>query len=113
MQPLWYRTEVKQTIAKLESDVSSRDEQIELLRSRLQKLIDDQKRNDGATKEEDELIAILQERITEFEEEKAESEAEDRRQNARIEELEDKLEAQQSRFEALMNRVQSLLPKKQ
>ena len=112
VQPLWYRTEVKQTIAKLETDVSSRDDQIELLRSRLEQLIEDQKRNSGATKEEDELIAMLQERITELEDEKAESEAEDQRQNARIEELEDKLEAQQSRFEALMNRVQSLLPKK-
>ena len=110
VQPLWYRTGVKQTIAKLETDVSSRDEQIELLKTRLQKLIDDQNRNNGATKQEDELIAILQERITELEEEKAESEAEDQRQNARIEELEDKLKAQQSRFEALMNRVQSLLP---
>ena len=112
VQPLWYRTEVKQTIAKLETDVSSRDDQIELLRSRLEQLIEDQKRNSGATKEENELIAMLQERITELEDEKAESEAEDQRQNARIEELEDKLEAQQSRFEALMNRVQSLLPKK-
>ena len=109
VQPLWYRTEVKQTIAKLESDVSSRDEQIELLKSRLQKLIDDQKSNNGAAQEEDELIAILQKRITELEDEKAESEAEDQRQNARIEELEDKLEAQESRFDALMDRVQSLL----
>ena len=109
MQPLWYRTEVKQTIAKLESDVSSRDEQIELLKSRLQKLIDDQKSNNGAAQEGDELIAILQKRITELEDEKAESEAEDQRQNARIEELEDKLEAQESRFDALMDRVQSLL----
>ena len=103
---------MKQTIAKLETDVSSRDDQIELLKTRLQKLIDDQNRSNGATKQEDELIAMLQERITELEDEKAESEAEDQRQNARIEELEDKLEAQQSRFEALTNRVQSLLPKK-
>ena len=111
VQPLWYRTEVKQTIAKLETDVSSRDEQIELLRSRLEKLIDDQNRNNGETKEEDELIAMLQQRITELEDEKAESEAEDQQQNARIEELEDKLEEQESRFEALMDRVQSLLSK--
>ncbi|MDA0258255.1 MAG: YadA-like family protein, partial [Cyanobacteria bacterium] len=45
VQPLWYRTEVKQTIAKLETDVSSRDEQIELLKTRLKKLIDDQNRS--------------------------------------------------------------------
>ena len=42
MQPLWHVTEVNQPIAKLESDVSSRDEQIELLKSRLQKLMDEQ-----------------------------------------------------------------------
>ena len=91
-------TATQPSIAKLETDVSSRDHQIELLRSRLEQLIEDQKRNSGATKEENELIAMLQERITELEDEKAESEAEDQRQNARIEELEDKLEAQQSRF---------------
>ena len=75
MQPLWYGTEVRQPIPKRESDVSSRDENIELLQSRLQKLINEQKGNSGATQEKDELISMLQARITELENEKAESEA--------------------------------------
>ena len=100
---------MKQPIAKLESDVSSRDEQIEFLKSRLQKLINEQKGNNWATQEKDELIDMLQARITELEDEKAESEAEDRRHHAWVEELEDKHEAQESHFDALMDRVQSLL----
>ena len=98
-------------IAAVVSDVSSRDNQIELLKSQLEKLIDDQKPRNGSTKSENALIAILQERITELEDEKAKAKAEDQQQNTRIEELEDKLEEQESRFEALMDRVQSLLSK--
>ena len=58
MQPLWYRTEVKQTIAKLQSDVSSRDQQIDDLKSRLEQLIDEQQFNENSSSSE--LITMLQ-----------------------------------------------------
>jgi len=111
VQPLWYRTEVKQTIAKLQDDVSSRDQQIDNLKTRLEQLIDSQKgdisRQDESTTE---LIAMLQQRIRELEAERKKSEEEDDRQNAKIEELQQKLVNQENRFEAMMKRLQSMLP---
>ena len=113
VQPLWYRTEVSQTIAKLQDDVSSRDEQIDELKTRLEQLIDAQ---ESEIKEPDhansELIALLQKRIQDLEHERQQSEEEDDRQNAQIKTLQQKLMDQETRFDALMQKLQSMLPSK-
>ena len=121
-QALWYRTEVKDTIAKLQSDVVFRDEQIDSLKSKLERLIEQQQQLDPqpqAAEPTSELIALLQQRIDELEEEKRQSAREDDQQNAQINELKEKLakqetrfEEQETRFEAMMKKLQSLLPGK-
>ena len=114
-QALWYRTEVKDTIAKLQSDVVSRDEQIDSLKSRLELLIEQQQKlqpRPQAAEFTDNLIALLQQRIDELEEEKRKSALEDDKQNTQINELKRKLANQQTRFEAMMKKLQSLLPGK-
>ena len=114
VQALWYRTEVTDTIAKLQSDVSSRDEQIDNLKSKLDLLIEQQKQanpHSQAAEPTSDLIAMLQQRIDELEEEKRQSALEDDKQNTQINELKEKLTKQETRFEAMMKKLQSFLPK--
>ena len=108
----WYRSEVKQEISKLQEDLSSRDQQIQDLKTRLEQLMQVPPSNRAASQANDDIIAALKKRIDELEEEKRQSALEDDRQNAEIEELKDKLEQQETRFEALMRQLQSLLPKR-
>ena len=103
--PLWYRTEVKQEISKLQDDLSSRDQQIQDLKTRLEQLMQAPSTNAPASQANDEIIAALQERINVLEQEKRKAEQEKReaaqeneRQNAQIEALETKLADQESRF---------------
>ena len=107
--PLWYRTEVKQEISKLQVDLSSRDQQIQDLKTRLEQLMQAPSTNAPASQANDEIIALLKQRIAELEEEKKRSEEEDQRQNAQIEALEKKLADQESRFEKMMKRIQSMV----
>ena len=121
VQALWYRTEVTDTIAQLQSDVSSRDKQIDNLKSKLDLLIEQQKQanpHSQAAEPTSDLIAMLQQRIDELEEEKHQSALEDdkqnaqiNKQNAQINELKEKLATQETRFEAMMKKLQSFLPK--
>ena len=118
MQPLWYRTEVKHTIAKLQNDVVSRDQQIDTLKSKLELLIEQQNQTKTnpqhqATDSNSSLIAMLQQRIDELEQEKQQAEQNDQQQDNRIKELEQKLADQESRFTTLMKRLQGMLPKQQ
>ena len=118
VQPLWYRTEVKHTIAKLQSDVVSRDQQIDTLKSKLELLIEQQNQTKTnpeaqAAQSNSSLIPMLQQRIDELEQEKQQAEQEDQQQDNRIKELEQKLADQESRFTALMKRLQGMLPKQQ
>ncbi len=107
--PLWYRTEVKQEISKLQDDLSSRDQQIQDLKTRLEQLMQAPPTNAPASQANDEIVALLKQRIAELEEEKKRSEEEDQRQNAQIEALEKKLADQESRFEKMMKRIQSMV----
>ena len=107
--PLWYRTEVKQEISKLQVDLSSRDQQIQDLKTRLEQLMQAPPTNGAASQASDEIVALLKQRIAELEEEKKRSEEEDQRQNAQIEALEKKLADQESRFEKMMKRIQSMV----
>ena len=107
--PLWYRTEVKQEISKLQDDLSSRDQQIQDLKTRLEQLMQAPPTNAPASQANDEIVALLKQRIAELEEEKKRSEEEDQRQNAHIEALEKKLADQESRFEKMMKRIQSMV----
>ena len=109
MQPLWYRTEVKQEIAKLNEGVKNRDQQIQDLKTRLEQLMQAPPTNGAASQASDDIVAMLKQRIAELEEEKKRSEKEDQRQNAQIEALEKKLADQESRFEKMMKRIQSLV----
>ena len=99
-QPLWYRTEVKQEISQLQSDVASRDEEIEALKAKLESLIE----NDGQSKSDSSLIAVLQDRISQLEKEKAES---DQVLKDEIEALKNQLADQERRFESILNRLQA------
>ena len=107
--PLWYRTEVKQEISKLQDDLSSRDEQIQDLKTRLEQMMQAPPTNGATSQANDEIVALLKQRIAELEEEKKRSEEEDQRQNAQIEALEKKLADQESRFEKMMKRIQSMV----
>ena len=98
VQPLWYRTEVKQEIAKLNEGVKNRDQQIQDLKTRLEQLMQAPPTNGAASQASDDIVAMLKQRIAELEEEKKRSEKEDQRQNAQIEALEKKLADQESRF---------------
>ena len=107
--PLWYRTEVKQEISKLQDDLSSRDEQIQDLKTRLEQMMQAPPTNGATSQANDEIVALLKQRIAELEEEKKRSEEEDQRQNAQIEALEKKLADQESRFEKMIKRIQSMV----
>ena len=65
-----------------------------------------------AAESTDNLIALLQQRIDELEQEKRQSALENDKQNAQINELKEKLANQETRFEAMMKKLQSLLPGK-
>ena len=81
VQALWYRTEAKETIATHQSDVSSRDQQINSLKSKLEFLIDQQKQANPQSQAADstgDLIAMLHQRIDKLEEEKRQSALEDK-----------------------------------
>ena len=118
VQSLWYRTEVNYTIAQLQSDVVSRDQQIDTLKSKLELLIEQQNQSqtnpqNQAANSNSSLITMLQQRIDELEQEKQQAEQEDQQQDNRIKELEQKLANQESRFTTLMKRLQGMLPKQQ
>ena len=112
-QLLAYRTEVDQTIDQLQEGINSRDQDIQTLKIRLEELINNQdEASVGGAEANNDLIALLQKRIDELEEEKRQSALEDERQNAQIDELKEKLVQQETRFEAIMKKLQSLMPGK-
>ena len=112
-QLLAYRTEVDQTIDQLQEGINSRDQDIQTLKTRLEELINNQDESSaGESEANNDLIALLQKRIDELEEEKRQSALEDERQNAQIDELKEKLVQQETRFEAIMKKLQSLMPGK-
>ena len=99
-QPLWYRTEVKQEISQLKSDVASRDEEIEALKTKLESLIDE----GGQSQADPSLVAMLQKRIAQLEQEKAES---DQLLRDEIDALKSQLADQERRFESILDRLQA------
>jgi hypothetical protein len=112
-QLIAYRTEVDQTMSQLQQGLNSRDEDIQNLKARLEELLNNQDNKVNVDSEaNNDLIALLQKRIDELEEEKRQSTLEDEKQNTQINELKAKLSQQETRFEALMKKLQSLLPGK-
>jgi uncharacterized coiled-coil protein SlyX len=112
-----YRTEVNNNIAKLQSDVKSRDQQIDDLKTRLEQLMNTQMGPAGAQSAQsqeatNELIAMLRSRIDQLEEEKRDAASANAKQDQKIQELENKLAEQESMFKRVMNQLKSMLPGK-
>ncbi len=110
-----YRTQVNTNIAKLQSDVKSRDQQIDDLKTRLEQLINNPSEPSGAQSAQsqeatNELIAMLRSRIDQLEKEKREAESANAKQDQRIQELENKLAEQESMFKQVMNQLKSMIP---
>ena len=109
-----YLSSIKTNINQLQSDVASRDQQIDALKRKLEQLLDHQSddlANDVASTEaNNQLIALLKQRIDELEEEKKQSHAEDARQNQVIEDLQEKLAEQESMFKRVMKQLKTLIP---
>ena len=109
-----YRSEMNANLLKLQSDVQSRDQQIDALKAKLEALLQQQPQAgaDAPTTSQatEELVAMLRERIDQLEAEKRQSAQENAQQNARIAALESKLAKQQTMFEQVMNRLKTLMP---
>ena len=100
VQPLWYRTEVKQEISQLQSDVASRDQEIEQLKSKLELMIAKSSESNASSS----MILQLKQRLAELEEQK---QASDNALKTEIQALKDQLAEQQRRFDQLMNQLQA------
>lgn len=107
-----YRVEVNNNIAKLQSDVESRDQQINELKLRLDEIISEQDnpKNESTLEATNDLISRLQARIDQLEEEKSDAQASNSLQDQKIQELESKLAKQESMFKQVMNQLKSMIP---
>ena len=97
------KPKASQTMAKL---VDQRDEQIAKLTEQLEKL----EQSAGSSEANEQLIALLRERIEELEAEKQQADAENQRQDDKIKQLESKLSQQQSLMERMMKQMKKLMP---
>ena len=68
-------------------------------------------RSAGSSEANEQLIALLRERIEELEAEKQQSDTENQRQDDKIKQLETKLSHQQSLIERMMKQMRKLMPK--
>ena len=64
----------------------------------------------GSSEANEQLIALLRERIEELEAEKLQADAENQRQDDKIKQLETKLTQQQSLMERMMKQMKKLMP---
>ena len=94
----------QQAMAKL---VDQRDQQIAKLSEQLEQL----QQSAGSSEANEQLIALLRERIEELEAEKQQADAENQRQDDKIKQLETKLSQQQSLMERMMKQMKKLMPK--
>ena len=94
----------QQAMAKL---IDNRDEQISKLTEQLEQL----KQSAGSSEANQQLIALLRERIEELEAEKQQADAENQRQDDKIKQLETKLSNQQTLMERMMKQMKKLMPK--
>ena len=94
----------QQAMAKL---VDQRDDQIANLTEQLEKL----QQSAGSSEANEQLIALLRERIEELEDEKQQADAENQRQDDKIKQLETKLSKQQSLMERMIKQMKKLMPK--
>ncbi|MFL0793575.1 MAG: YadA-like family protein, partial [Prochlorococcus sp.] len=104
-----YRSAVNINIAALQDDLKSRDQQIDKLKSQLEMVLDAQSRN-GATnftggEATNDLIALLQARISKLEDEKRRSAAENTKQDQTIAQQGEKLAKQDQKIETLEDKI--------
>ena len=92
-----------QTMAKL---VDQRDQQIAKLSEQLEQL----QQSADSSEANQQLVALLKERIEELEAEKEQADAENQRQDDKIKQLETKLSQQQSLMERMMKQMKKLMP---
>ena len=112
--PLGKTKKPQQTLAKLEPApqqamaklIDQREEQIAKLTEQLEKL----QQSSVSSEANEQLIALLRERIDELEAEKDQADAENQRQDDKIKQLESKLSQQQSLMERMMNQMKKLMP---
>ena len=124
-----YRSEMNANLLKLQSDVQSRDQQIDALKAKLEALLQQQPQAEAGSpsgsQATEELVAMLRQRIDQLEAEKQRSAAEDQKQNALIEQLsardaksqtqiqslQQKLEASDRRYSGLQRKLDAVLEK--
>ena len=93
----------QQAMAKL---VDQRDQQIAKLSEQLEKL----QQSADSSEANQQLVALLKERIEQLEAEKQQADAENQRQDDKIKQLENKLSQQQSLMERMMKQMKKLIP---